>query len=819
MTKNNSSENNRFNNSETLDATHFADSDGDSRIRSNDLSVLENSLIIETLKELEFYSVLDIISKNTISDYGAEIIKRSFPSADYDALNRELQLVDEMKELIVMEESLPFGGFTDVRPFLHKATIQNSVLSATEMLTVRDLMRISRMIKSFINLRRDRFPNIFNEAISIFENRLLEKHIDEVLDDDGNIRDNASRELMRIRGDIYSKSAHLRSRLQKILRQVADEDMAQEEFVTMREERFVIPVKAEHKRHISGIIHGVSQTGSTVYVEPSEIIEMNNDLSLLYNEEKREIYKLLFNLTREIAENAVQFLISTEIVGHFDAVSAKARYAMEYGGIKPNVSELNEIYLNKVKHPILCKTKGIKHVLPLSVTFSEAKRGFLISGPNAGGKTVALKSMGLSILMALSGIFPLGECSTNYRTVFSSIGDRQSIENDLSTFSSQMLALKKILDVCDSHSLILIDELGSGTDPQEGAALAAGILDTFIELNLFFVVTTHQSSLKVYALNREEIENASLEFDEKNLRPTYKFLSGIPGNSYAFFLAQSIGMSELTLDRARKYLGNREKELENSISVLQRHRNDAEEIRSQLGAEREKLRKTKDNYESRLKDLSEKKRKYISDAKDEALNIIETANALVENTIREIREEKRQFAEIKHDFTAAKNKLETEVRQKKEKQPKRNYVHAPVVGEYVLHEDSSATGTILEIDEKEKTALVDFNGMKFRIPFDKLIKTEKKPTIKNDYSSYIKFDAKSRLDLRGFRADEAVKAVEDLINDAIVGNIPRLTIVHGKGTGALRVTIHDFLEKHPSIVSFRIGDLVEGGAGVTIIEL
>ncbi len=364
--------------------------------------------------------------------------------------------------------------------------------------------------------------------------------------------------------------------------------MVQEDFVTMREGRYVLPIKAHVKRQLPGIIHGVSQTGSTVFLEPSEIIEMNNELNLLINEEQREIYKILQNLTKEISTEALSIMRTTEIIAHFDSILARAKFALEYGGIKPTISDERYIKLHKIKHPLLVVSKGAKNVIPLSIEFTEQKRGFLISGPNAGGKTVALKSIGLNISMALAGIFPLGLCTTDFRRVYTSIGDHQSIENDLSTFSSQMYQMREILANSDSSALALVDEIGSGTDPQEGGALASGILDTFIELNMFFIATTHQSSLKTYALNKDEIENASLEFNEDKLQPTYKFLSGIPGNSYAFFLAKSIGMSDLVIKRAKSYLGSKQKELEESISVLQKFRTEA--IKAKAEAEKLKLK-------------------------------------------------------------------------------------------------------------------------------------------------------------------------------------------------------------------------------------
>ncbi|MGE5479784.1 MAG: endonuclease MutS2 [Chloroflexota bacterium] len=777
-------------------------------------------MLVESMRRLEFFTALEFISKYAITDPGREILLNLRPSEDIERLNEEHSTLDEAVKLLVTEDSVPFEGMDDVRQRLYSSLVINSVLSSLDILKIADVARVSRLLKGFFASRFEKFPLLSERAAALFENRLLEKHIAEALTDTGEVKDTASKELFRIRQEIHGKSARLRSRIQKIMRKVALDDMTRDEFITIREGRYVLPIRSEHKRHLPGIIHGISQTGATVFIEPSEIIEMNNELSILSNEEQREVYKILRNLTAEIGDDAKSMLASVEIMAYMDSLLARARYALEYGGVKPEISDENEIILKNVKHPLLVHTKGKDKVIPLSVEFSPEKRGHLISGPNAGGKTVALKSVGLSVLMALSGIFPLGYCKTNYRTVFTSIGDNQSIENDLSTFSSQALQLIEILRLADNRSLALIDEILSGTDPQEGSALAAGILDTFLELNLFFVVTTHQSSLKSYALNRSEIENASLEFDEKQLKPTFKFLSGIPGNSYAFFLAQNLGMSPLVLERSKKYLGERHQELEESIRLLQKYKSEAETDRAAAQSERAKFNKLKSDYDEKLKSIKTKRRETLDQANREALEIVRGANSLIENTIKELREEKRSIAEVKHDYGDKRDKIEEQVRKSEEKaqqaapRPKGEVVE----GEGVLVIDSNATGIALEVDKAKGVALVDLNGLKFRLPLSKLAPAEKKETKKADYTEFIKFDMNTRLDLRGKRAEESLRELEDYISNAILNNVPMFTIIHGKGTGALRKAIHEFLTENPYIKSFREGELTEGGAGVTIVE-
>jgi DNA mismatch repair protein MutS2 len=781
----------------------------------------EKELSNLSLKELEFPKLLEIIGKFTFSSQGKEIILSLEPSEDRLFISEEHNLIEEMTNLHVADDTIPFESISDIRDLLHKSMIENAVLSSTEILSVFDIIRSSRLVKSYFDFRREKYPKLHNLSNELFADKLIEKHITDCIEDSGEIKDTATRELAHIRKSINEKSNRLRTRLQKILRKVSEDDMVQEDFVTMREGRYVLPIKAHVKRQLPGIIHGVSQTGSTVFLEPSEIIEMNNELNLLINEEQREIYKILQNLTKEISTEALSIMRTTEIIAHFDSILARAKFALEYGGIKPTISDERYIKLHKIKHPLLVVSKGAKNVIPLSIEFTEQKRGFLISGPNAGGKTVALKSIGLNISMALAGIFPLGLCTTDFRRVYTSIGDHQSIENDLSTFSSQMYQMREILANSDSSALALVDEIGSGTDPQEGGALASGILDTFIELNMFFIATTHQSSLKTYALNKDEIENASLEFNEDKLQPTYKFLSGIPGNSYAFFLAKSIGMSDLVIKRAKSYLGSKQKELEESISVLQKFRTEA--IKAKAEAEKLKLKakEKEQKFATKMDDINAKRDVIIKQAKQEALDIVKNANALIENTIKEIKEEKKAIKEIKTNFEDSKQKLEKQVSRLQVSESSDKATPASLKeGDFVSLE-SGNEGIVLEADDKDKIALVEINGLKFRLPYKQLSKIAKlKPEKKSsDFTNNFRFDAPTQIDVRGMRAEMAVRKVDEAISDALMSNVHQLTIVHGKGTGALKEQIHEMLNYHHSISSFRLGDLVEGGAGVTIIEL
>jgi DNA mismatch repair protein MutS2 len=799
----------------------------------------DNELTNLSLQELEFYKVLDIIAKYANSDLGKRIIANSKFFNDSKLLSEELDLIQEVRNLLMKGDSFPFGNLKDVYSIIYKSQIEKAALSPIELYQILELLRISKEMKSFLRSRSEDVQNLFLRSDLLIENKLLEKHIDEAIDITGMVKDNASRELTRIRREIIDKSAQLRNRLNKLLKKYTDEEFAREDFVSIRDGRFVIPIKVENKRTISGIIHGASQTGSTVFVEPSEIVELNNELSLLENEEKREIYKILLNLTAEIRQYAKDLIKSLDILGYFDSIYAKAVFSIEFDGMKPKIVNENYLYLKNSKHPLLVASKGLKNVVPLSVELTSEKRGILISGPNAGGKTIALKTIGINLALAMTGNFPIGECITNIRAIYTYIGDNQSIQNDLSTFSAQILRLQKIISASFSETLVLVDEIGSGTDPVEGSAIASGILETFAEMNLFFLATTHQSSLKTFALNRDEIQNASLEFDERNLKPTYKFQVGIPGNSYAFSLSKSIGLSDLVLKRARKYLDNKQQELEKGIKLLQFYQKKSLQALNEAQKERAKAKKISDEFEQKYSDFKKRKSELLIEARKEASKIFENSNALIEKTIKEIREEKKQFAEIKKEFAQQKqNLIETIDVDEKESNSNISSNKAEQIknipttsenidlkiGQFVQYSENQSIGKIVELDKQKKIAIIEINGIKFKIK-NKLLTIVNNYTTKEEiksnkaFTDNIKFDVQTRLDIRGERVEVALRKVDEFISNAILSNATLLTIIHGKGTGALREAIQSMLNHHQSIKSYRDGDLIEGGSGVTIIEL
>lgn len=792
---------------------------------SKELELLRSRLLIETERELEFDTVLEEISKLCNSTKAAEYSLKIKPYNNVEDLKDELDLTEDVIQIFQSGEELPLSGLREIDSSLKKSQIRNAVLDEFELLRIKDNLRVFRLVNNYIYNKSGSLVSLSKIKELIHFNQFIEKHIDDAISDNGEVKDTASKELQSIRRNILSTSDRLRNKLQSILKKTFQDDLLQDDFYTMREERFVIPVKTEFKKQIPGIIHGLSNTGNTVFLEPSEIIDINNSLSILRNDEKKEIYRILSEITEEIGQESEILRATNELITRIDLINAKAKYARKYDGMKPVIVESSEIELKDIYHPLLLKNKNKKQVTPLTISFDTIKQGHLISGPNAGGKTVALKNIGLNLLMAMSGIYTFGYCKTGLRDVFTSIGDHQSIEMDLSTFSSQMKRIKDILDVADPDALMLVDEICSGTDPKEGSALASGILDTTLKYNLKFIVTTHQSSLKTYALNKENIENASLEFDETNLKPTYNFLAGVPGNSYAFNLAESIGLSKLILERAESYLDTKDSEIDRSISEIVNYRKQAEKMKLDAETRLRKAENKQLEYERLVEEIRKNKSDYKLKAQQEANLVLAEANKLVENTIREIQEGKRQLGEVKKEFELKKEELKQKVSQPVKKEVVKAKIDNKIEkGDTVRIDIYDTPGLVVELVEDNKHAVVEFNGLKFRTELSKLVKVsgkikKDKSKSNSESSKYFKMGAETRIDIRGERVNEAIAIVENFLNDAVIAGLPFLTILHGKGTGALRQAIHEYLKMQSSIKTFRNGTLAEGGEGVTVLEL
>ena len=779
-----------------------------------------SSLVESTLEELEVPRLLEAVARYCVSHAGADHVRSLRPSMQSEEIQHQLDCVGECTDLLSSGEAIPYERLGDVSGLLARTRIAGNFLSAPDLLLILEALQTSRVIKSYFYHQALKAPTLNGRCSILVDDRILEKHITDAIDDTGLIRDNASRELLSIRRDIHELSARLRLRLQRILKKFGEDELLQDEFVTQRDGRFVLPLRVENKRAVEGIIHGMSQSGQTVFLEPAETYELNNELAILHGREQREMIRILTTLTAEVGSVSHAIESAVDVLTFIDSVIARARFAMNYGGIKPVIIADDEIELQHVRHPLLAiaAKNPVKDVVPLSIRFDRTSKGILISGPNAGGKTVAMKTIGLSITMAMMGMFPLGMSSLHPRRIMTAIGDHQSIESNLSTFSSQIIRLRDILSHCDNQALVLIDEICAGTDPAEGGALAAGILDSLIERGACFVVTTHQSSLKQYALTRPSITNASLEFDGEHLKPTFAFLFGVPGNSYAFALARTVGMPEIVLERASGYLGDRHNELEQSIQAIQAFRLEAQQLQQKAAADLAKAEQLRKDAENRLEEVKKKRSTVVDDAKEEAREILRKANALVENTIREVREQQKSLSTVKSTFELEKATI-TEPESARVDQSA-DFSAAVHVGDAVTIVGTTSTGSVLSIDGAN--ARIDVNGITFNVPLSKLVrsastKKQLRPVQRN-VVEHLKLDVRTTLDMRGMRVDEGLRMLEGFVNDAILAGLQHASLIHGKGTGAMRKAVHEYLHEHPQISSFRIGTIHEGGDGITVVE-
>ncbi|MEN3027149.1 MAG: endonuclease MutS2 [Chlorobiota bacterium] len=782
---------------------------------------IEQELLQAALTELEFPKVIQQIASLCLSELGREKVLELRPTTDLEWLQREHGMLEEMVRLLQQGVPFPWTPVPDVQRQLRKSTIENAMLLPTELVDIRELLQLSRAVRQEL-IRQAELPLLRALGEQLYQNRLLERHISDTVDETGGVRDTASRELARIRAEIQRVAASLRTRLRRILRRFVEDELAMDEFITQREGRFVVPIRVEHKNHIPGIIHGVSQTGATVFLEPAEIFELNNELALLADAERREIERILRVLTAEVGSCAAELLHSLEVLALLDSLYARARYAVLYGGQKPTIAEDGEIVLQQIVHPLLAAARGRSAVVPLDIEFRSIVRGHLISGPNAGGKTVALKSVGLNILLALSGIFPLGYCRTPVLTVLTAIGDQQSIEQNLSTFSWQIVRIRDILQCSGPRTLVLVDEICAGTDPTEGAALASAIIEELLHRRAYFVVTTHQSSLKVFALHREGIQNDSLEFDQARLQPTYRFLPGVPGNSYAFAIAANFGLPEALIRQAEAFLGSRHRELEEGIAAVQALRQQWQQLEREARERAEQAQQLLQRYEEQLRYLQQRRTELLSQTRQEVRQLFQQAQSLIEQTIREIREQQRPLNEIRQEFLQKREAIlrALSVPEEEPSGAASEVAASLAPGMWVRMEGMQTPGCILELDEHRRMAVVEFDGLKLHVSVEKLqpAKPPREGTARptNDVPLVI---APTSVDVRGMRVIEAISTVDRFLAKALQGNALQVRIIHGKGTGALRQALHQFLATHPAVAEYRLADAAEGRAGVTIVTL
>jgi DNA mismatch repair protein MutS2 len=731
-----------------------------------------------------------------------------------------------MKRLVEAEGELPLEGTHPIAHAVGKARVEGALLEARDLLHIGQTLAAARAVKSAIQKVKADHPLVWEEADRIAVDRVLEFNITQAVDENGGIRDSASRELQAIRRSIADRSESVRRRLQAILRSVSEQGYAQDEVVTTREGRHVIPVKAEHKNRVPGFMHSASSSGATVFIEPAETLELNNEIRNLYFEEQREVARILRDLTGQVRAAAEHLLATIQALGEIDALHARARYSIEILGQEPTVSSEAVLRIAQARHPVLLLHHGRAGTIPLDFEIGSAYRTLIISGPNAGGKSVTLKCVGLLALMVQSGlhvpvapesVFPV------FSSIFVDIGDEQSIESDLSTFSSHLDRLRSVLASAGPGALVLLDEIGSGTDPVEGSAIAAAVLEHLTHSGALTIATTHQGSLKAFAYATEGMENGAMEFNQESLQPTYRFRAGVPGSSYAFALAARHGIPDAVLARARELVGPQQTSLDRLVLDLEESaRRSARELEV-AHARKVEADALAAQYRERVdrlsRELGEMKRKAV----DEAERIVAGANAAIERAVREIREQKAG-KNVVQAARAAVESLREEIRESKTQLPPPAVTAVPLgPGSLVTVAGAGGIGELEAVSPDGTSATVLLGSLRLRIPVAELRPAERPEGPRRAAAAGPHFErdepVSRELDVRGMTGDEALPLVDKFIDDAVLAGLFRVDIIHGKGTGALRKKVADFLSRHPRVRSFHLGEWNEGSTGATVVEL
>lgn len=780
------------------------------------------------LKTLEFDKVREQVAAFCTNSIGKQAIDELVPETDFETVVELLTEMDEGLAILRVKGNVPLGGIFDIRPHARRSQI-GGMLSPMELMEIASTIRASRILRNFIEdieaEKEIEIPHFIERKEQMPVLTALQQEINDCIDDNGAVLDSASSALRSIRQSLRSEESKVRQKLDSLTRGSNATKMLSDAIVTIRNDRFVIPVKQEYRSHYGGIVHDQSASGQTLFIEPESVIQSNNEVQRLKVKEKAEVERILLELTTKVAEVGHDLFVLVQLLGEIDVILAKGKYGQANKCTMPKMNQEGYTRLVRARHPLL----PIEEAVANTIEFGRDVTAIVITGPNTGGKTVTLKTVGLCTIMAQSGL-PVpaldGSELAVFEQIFADIGDEQSIEQSLSTFSSHMVNIVDILSKFDDKSLVLFDELGAGTDPQEGAALAISILDEVVDRGARIMATTHYPELKAYGYNRPLVVNASVEFDVETLSPTYRLLIGVPGRSNAFEISKRLGLTTTIIDRAKSFTGTDRHEVESMIASLEESRLRSEREADEAHALLEDAAQIRAELEERLRTYDEKKDSLEKKAKEKARKIVDEAKREAENVIAELREMKKlAAANVKeHEFIDAKKRLDEAI-------PKENKVLQKAVaarerkqnlqiGDEVKVLSYGQKGTIL--DKSGDAWVVQIGILKIKLPDSDLeyMKPEKEQVTRpnmnvKNRNSHVKLE----LDLRGERYEDALMRTEKYLDDALLANYPRVSIIHGKGTGALRQGIQSFLKNHKRVKSYRYGEASEGGFGVTVVEL
>ncbi|WP_374713339.1 endonuclease MutS2 [Symbiobacterium terraclitae] len=787
-----------------------------------------------TLRTLEFAKIKEMLAERCATSLGREVVESLMPATDFLEVQHRQAETSEARRLYLAGHAIPLGGLHDLRPHVGRA-VRGGTLEPADLLDVADTAASSRRLKRFLE-EQEGVPilNALSRMLGTFSR--LEAEIRQAIDEHGEVRDDASPALHDIRRAMRTLQNRMKDRLDAFVRGPAAKYL-QDPIVTIRDNRFVVPVKIEYRAQVPGIVHDQSGSGSTLFIEPLAVVEMNNELKELALKEREEVQRILTRLSSLVADESDSLLDTLQSVAQIDFASAKGKLSLDLDCIEPELAREPLLEIRKGRHPLL-QGKAVPIDVHIGITFDT----LVITGPNTGGKTVALKTMGLFVLMAQAGLHLPAGYGTRvgiFQQVFVDVGDEQSIEQSLSTFSGHMTNIIRILNALEGPALVLMDELGAGTDPTEGAALAMSILEHLHARGAKTVATTHYSELKTYAYTRSRVENASVEFDVETLQPTYRLLIGVPGSSNAFEISRRLGLSPHIVDRARSFLTRDQERVEDLIQGIHATRAELEKERAEANRLRAEAQRMREEYERRYGDAKQKAAETVEKARAQAQQILATARREAEAVIAELKQALREQREAERMRTiqSARERLSRarqSVEPTEEERRAQRRGEAPrglKPGDAVRIVSLDTRGYVLTEPDAQGNLLVQAGIIKMTVSVQDLERAEEEqPDARARGAAGMRTRGKglaaakaqemsTEVDLRGLMVDEALEKVDKFLDDAVLAGLPQVRIIHGKGTGALRKAVTEMLRTDRRVVSHRLGGIGEGGDGVTVAKL
>lgn len=817
-------------------------------------------MLKNSYKTLEYDKLKTLLSKYAVSDLGREQIDNLTPINELHEIERLLSLCSEAKELYQRLNGFPLDGLKDIRNILWRSSKPGAVLDPTQLLDLSKFVSVARNAKRLVSANKEEICyGVWQIVRDLSTFPSLAEVINSCVGDEGEILDTASQELRKIRRQKESVRENIRSKLESIMRSAEYSRSIQDSVITFRNDRFVIPIKRDYKGLISGIVQGESNSGATIFMEPKSVVSLNNSLHRLASEEKQELRRILLSLSDAVREYLDEFNEAVEILAELDFLGAKARLSIDFRGAEPILNSGGYIKLIDARHPLLERTlkerkyqRGLDHstseesllpdkIVPIDFriggndqddrsTFDRDDPPFntlVITGPNTGGKTIVLKTVGLLTLMAQSGLhIPAidGSELAVFDQIFADIGDEQSIEQNLSTFSSHIKKIIEIVDNASLNSLVLLDEIGAGTDPTEGSAIGMAVVDYLHSIGTKTAVTTHHSVLKTYAHSRDGMENASVDFDWHTLRPTFKLKIGVPGSSNALKIAEQIGLAEHIIQVAKEYIGDRAIAVEDLIVSMEEERRELENERQIVQEKIRSASQAQTEHENLVREFKEQKQELDLRAEREARAIVTNARKTIENTVEQLRKEQASKKQIKKSHRTV-DELKEELESKKRKSVLKEFAGKIKIGDKIRIKSLERFGEVVENPDITKGEVVaQVGNMKITVSLPDVELTDpefNRPKISPsiiEIQHLKKSSIKNEIHIRGMRVFEAMKKVDKYIDDAFLAELSRVRIIHGKGTGTLKKAVHDFLDGHPHIFDYQLAPLSEGGYGVTIVK-